>query len=108
MHAPLPETASSLFRPRWMSFTGFQRGFFSYRPGRTAGTLRLVSSPPAKIYVVGIGSDGLAGVTARARELVTSAELLLGSEQTLDWLPEAKAERRRIGSDLQEAVRLVE
>src|SRR5205823_4166636 len=83
-------------------------GFFSYRPGRTSGTLHLVSSPPAKIYVVGIGSDGLAGVTARARELVTSAELLLGSEQTLDWLPEAKAERRRIGSDLQEAVRLVE
>lgn len=67
-----------------------------------------MSSSPDKIHVVGIGSDGLAGITARARELVTSAELLLGSEQTLDWLPEIKAERRRIGSDLQEAVRLVE
>src|SRR5438046_2149245 len=91
MHALLSETASSLFRPRWITFTGVQRGFFSYLLGRTSGTLHLVSSPPAKIYVVGIGSDGLAGLTARARELVTSAELLLGSEQTLDWLPEVKA-----------------
>jgi precorrin-6Y C5,15-methyltransferase (decarboxylating) len=55
-----------------------------------------------------VGSDGAAGLTARARELLASAELVLGSDQTLDLLPELKAEQYRIGPDLQEAVRTLE
>ena len=61
-----------------------------------------------KIYVIGIGPDGLTGLTTRARELLTSAELVLGSEHTLGLLPELKAQRVRIGPDLQEAVRVLE
>jgi precorrin-6B C5,15-methyltransferase / cobalt-precorrin-6B C5,C15-methyltransferase len=57
-----------------------------------------------KIYVIGIGSDGLAGLTARAREILEQADVVFGSEHSLRLVPELKAERRRIGSDLQEVV----
>jgi len=62
----------------------------------------------AKIYIIGIGNDGLAGLTAKARDLILSAELVLGSDNTLSLMPELKAERFRIGTDLQEVVRTVE
>jgi len=57
---------------------------------------------PPKIYVVGIGGDGLAGLTSRARELVAMSEILVGSEPALRLLPEVNAERIPIGSDLNE------
>lgn len=62
----------------------------------------------AKIYIIGIGNDGLAGLTAKARDLILSAEIVLGSDDTLSLMPELKAERFRIGADLQEVVRAVE
>jgi precorrin-6B C5,15-methyltransferase / cobalt-precorrin-6B C5,C15-methyltransferase len=62
----------------------------------------------AKIYIIGIGNDGLAGLTAKARDFILSAELVLGSDNTLSLMPELKAERYRIGADLQEVVRTVE
>jgi precorrin-6Y C5,15-methyltransferase (decarboxylating) len=67
-----------------------------------------VSTPEAKVYIVGVGSDGLGGLTARARELLASAELLLGSEHALGLVPELKAERFRLGPDLQEILRILE
>lgn len=73
----------------------------------TAGA-RIVSAAEDKIHIVGVGNDGLAGMTSRARELLTGADLVLGAEQTLNLVPDLKAERRRIGPDLQEAVRLLE
>jgi len=57
-----------------------------------------VSAP--KIPIVGVGPDGLAGLTLRSRELLTSAELVFGSDQVLRLLPELTAERVRIGTDL--------
>jgi precorrin-6Y C5,15-methyltransferase (decarboxylating) len=62
----------------------------------------------AKIHIIGIGNDSLAGLTAQARDLILSAELVLGSDNTLSLMPELKAERFRIGTDLQEVVRTVE
>ncbi len=62
----------------------------------------------AKIYIIGIGNDGLAGLTAKARDLILSADLILGSDNTLSLMPELKTERYRIGADLQEVVRTVE
>ena len=59
-----------------------------------------MNQDPPKIYVVGVGGDGLAGLTSRARELVASAEVLVGSDGALRLLPEVNAERVRIGSDL--------
>jgi precorrin-6Y C5,15-methyltransferase (decarboxylating) len=63
-----------------------------------------MSQAPAKIHIIGVGGDGVAGLTARARELLTQAELVFGAEAVLRLLPEVNAERVRIGSDLQEVV----
>jgi precorrin-6Y C5,15-methyltransferase (decarboxylating) len=59
-----------------------------------------MSAEPPNIYIVGIGGDGLAGLTSRARDLVASAEVLVGSDPALRLVPEVNAERVRIGSDL--------
>jgi precorrin-6B C5,15-methyltransferase / cobalt-precorrin-6B C5,C15-methyltransferase len=59
-----------------------------------------MNTDPPKIHIVGIGGDGLAGLTSRARDLVAGAEVLFGSDPALRLLPEANAERVRIGSDL--------
>jgi precorrin-6Y C5,15-methyltransferase (decarboxylating) len=67
-----------------------------------------VSTPEPKIYILGVGSDGFAGLTARARELLAAADLVLGSDHALDLLPEIRAQRQRIGPDLQEVVRTLE
>ncbi|MFL5245668.1 MAG: precorrin-6y C5,15-methyltransferase (decarboxylating) subunit CbiE [Gemmataceae bacterium] len=61
----------------------------------------------SKIYIVGIGNDGLSGLTFRARSLLSSAELVLGAEPVLDLLAELPAERVRLGSDLAELVGLL-
>ncbi|MBN9522748.1 precorrin-6y C5,15-methyltransferase (decarboxylating) subunit CbiE [bacterium] len=53
-----------------------------------------------KIPVIGIGPDGLAGLSARGRDLLLGAELVFGSETTLRLLPELSAERVVIGTDL--------
>src|SRR4051812_40812058 len=59
-----------------------------------------MNDTPGKVPVIGIGPDGLAGLTARSRELVTAAEMVFGSDTALRLLPELTAERVRIGSDL--------
>jgi precorrin-6Y C5,15-methyltransferase (decarboxylating) len=61
-----------------------------------------------KVYIIGVGSDGLAGLTARARDLLLAAELVLGSDNTIGLLAGLRAEQYRIGPDLQEAVRVLE
>lgn len=62
----------------------------------------------SRIHIIGIGSDGLAGLTARAREILLSADLVLGSDQSLEMLGEIKGERHAVGSDLSTTVRLLE
>jgi precorrin-6B C5,15-methyltransferase / cobalt-precorrin-6B C5,C15-methyltransferase len=54
----------------------------------------------AKIPIVGVGPDGLAGVTIRSRDLLTAAEVVFGSDAALRLLPELQAERVTIGTDL--------
>jgi precorrin-6Y C5,15-methyltransferase (decarboxylating) len=67
-----------------------------------------VNASEAKVYIIGVGSDGLAGLTARARDLLTAADIILGSEPTLDLVRELRAERVPVGADLNEEVRLIE
>ncbi|MCZ2340283.1 MAG: precorrin-6y C5,15-methyltransferase (decarboxylating) subunit CbiE [Bacteroidales bacterium] len=57
-----------------------------------------------KIPIIGIGPDGLSGLTARSRDLLTSAQVVFGSESTLRLLPELTAERVPIGADLPEVI----
>src|SRR5262249_48917755 len=63
-----------------------------------------VTASPSRIHIIGVGSDGLAGLTARGRDILSTAEVLFGSAHTLSLVPELKAERHRVGTDLQETV----
>jgi precorrin-6Y C5,15-methyltransferase (decarboxylating) len=63
-----------------------------------------VNPSEPKVHIIGVGGDGLAGLTARARDLLLSAEVVFGSDNVLLLLPEVKAQRRQLGPDLQEAV----
>jgi precorrin-6Y C5,15-methyltransferase (decarboxylating) len=62
----------------------------------------------SKIQIIGIGDDGLEGLTVAPRQLVEKAELLIGARQTMAGLPAGKAERVEIGSDLDAIVRKIE
>ncbi|HWB09225.1 MAG TPA: precorrin-6y C5,15-methyltransferase (decarboxylating) subunit CbiE [Pirellulales bacterium] len=54
----------------------------------------------AKIHIIGIGDDGLDGLTSAARQLIERAELLVGAEHTLARLPKLSAERMLVGGNL--------
>ena len=61
-------------------------------------------STPNKIHIIGIGDDGLDGVTSRARQLIDEAELLVGAEQTLARVPHKRAQRLALGANFDEAL----
>ena len=56
-----------------------------------------------RIHIIGIGDDGLDGLTSPARQLVEQAELLVGAEATLARIPRGKSERLIVGVNLDEA-----
>lgn len=62
---------------------------------------------PEKIHIIGIGEDGLDGLTSGARALIERADLLVGENHTLDKVPPSAAERMVVGSNLDEAVRRI-
>ena len=57
----------------------------------------------AKIHVVGIGLDGLVGLSETVRQLVKQANLLVGSSRHLDYFPQAQTKRLLLG-DLTETI----
>jgi precorrin-6B C5,15-methyltransferase / cobalt-precorrin-6B C5,C15-methyltransferase len=61
----------------------------------------------SKVEIIGIGDDGLEGLTAAARQTVQQAEILIGNRP---WLVAAggKAERVEIGNDLDAIVRHID
>lgn len=61
-----------------------------------------------KIHIIGVGSDGLSGLTGKPRELLQSADLILGAEHALSLIPEPEAERLEIGPNLPEVVHTLE
>ncbi|HVU89251.1 MAG TPA: precorrin-6y C5,15-methyltransferase (decarboxylating) subunit CbiE [Pirellulales bacterium] len=56
--------------------------------------------PKDKVHIVGIGDDGLEGVTSAARTLIEQADLLVGADHTLRLVPSGKAERLVAGGNL--------
>jgi precorrin-6Y C5,15-methyltransferase (decarboxylating) len=62
----------------------------------------------SKINIVGIGDDGIEGLTTPARQLVQQAELLVGPKHALTAVAGGKAEKLDIGSDLEAIVKKVE
>lgn len=61
----------------------------------------------SKVQIIGIGDDGLEGLTASARQLVEGAEVLIGARQSLASIG-GRAERVEIGGDLDAVVKAVE
>lgn len=62
----------------------------------------------AKIPIIGVGDEGLEGLTSSARQLVERADLLLGEGHVLSRIPETSAKRVTIDTGLDEAIRQVE
>src|SRR5439155_16264621 len=62
----------------------------------------------SKIHIIGVGSDGLAGLTGKPRELLQTADLILGSEPTLELVKELAAQRLPIGANLPDVVQTLE
>ncbi|HEX8200060.1 MAG TPA: precorrin-6y C5,15-methyltransferase (decarboxylating) subunit CbiE, partial [Isosphaeraceae bacterium] len=60
-----------------------------------------------KIVIVGIGDDGLAGLTESARKLVREADRILGAPSTLSLLDEVRAEKVPLDPDMPTALRQV-
>lgn len=55
-----------------------------------------------KIHVIGIGSDGLFGLTTLERDILAQCDILFGSENVLRLVDSLKGEKRKNGPDLQE------
>jgi len=61
-----------------------------------------------KVHIVGIGEDGLKGLTQTARGLIEQAYLLIGDEHSLGLVPNAAGQRLVVGTNLGEAVDRIE
>ena len=61
-----------------------------------------------KIHIIGIGEEGLGGLTEAARKLIAEAQLLIGENHTLALVPDAPGERLFVGTRLEEAVNRLE
>ena len=61
-----------------------------------------------KVRIVGIGDDGVDGMTAQARRFLEAAEVLLGPESCATLLPAALAGRLEISSGLDDLVERIE
>ena len=55
-----------------------------------------------KIHVIGIGSDGLFGLTTLERDILAGCDIIFGSENVLRLVESLKGEKRKNGPDLQE------
>jgi precorrin-6Y C5,15-methyltransferase (decarboxylating) len=61
----------------------------------------------ARIHIVGIGDDGIDGLTAHARSLIDHAEVLIGPAALLDKIPARDVKRVTVGGDIEELKRAV-
>src|SRR5688572_1444928 len=60
-----------------------------------------------KVYIIGIGDDGVDGVTSLARQLIERASLLIGPGSLLSRVPAGRGERLAVGADLEEPLRRI-
>lgn len=60
-----------------------------------------------KVKIVGIGDDGLDGVTSSTKALIESADVLIGPDHVLRLLPKGKFRRIVVGNDMDELLKVV-
>jgi len=70
------------------------------------GTLTL-SEARSKLVILGIGDDGLAGLTESARRLVMAADLILGAPSILTLLESVRTRKQALEPDMSVALRQV-
>jgi precorrin-6B C5,15-methyltransferase / cobalt-precorrin-6B C5,C15-methyltransferase len=66
-----------------------------------------MTSQAGKVYILGIGDDGLDGLTRAARALLDEADVIIGSAQTLVAVGASSAERIAADGDPEEVARQV-
>jgi len=66
-----------------------------------------MSNNSQKIFVVGIGEDGFAGLTDYARHLIESADLVVGEQHCLDLIGETSGRRVPVSPNLEEVVKTI-
>lgn len=61
-----------------------------------------------KIYIIGIGENGIDGISAQSRKIIADAELLVGEPHSLDCVPKTSARRIVAGTNLDETVEKIQ
>lgn len=61
-----------------------------------------------KVYVVGVGADGISGLSPRAREILDGADLLVGTSRLLAAIPGDQAERWAVNPGKAEVLARIE
>lgn len=61
-----------------------------------------------RIHIVGIGEDGLAGITDYARQVLEQADVIIGEEQALARLGKTRAEQIPIAGQLSQVAETIE
>lgn len=54
----------------------------------------------SRIWIIGVGDDGAAGLTRQALDIVNSSEMLIGSVSLLDKFPSYPGRKEVVGADL--------
>ncbi len=58
----------------------------------------------SKVHIIGISDDGLPSLTGTAQQLIHQAEVLIGSQRTLELVGQVSGQRCVLGGDLEELV----
>jgi precorrin-6Y C5,15-methyltransferase (decarboxylating) len=66
------------------------------------------SASSGKITILGIGDDGVDGITPSERAVIEQADVLIGTERLLGFVERAKGQRLVVGADLDAALQRIE
>ena len=62
----------------------------------------------ARIHIIGIGDDGLNGVTQVSRNLIQEADLIVGSKHTLALITEVEGQKLLVGTDMDSTIKTIQ
>jgi len=65
-------------------------------------------STSGNIYIVGIGDDGIDGLTSQSTRILGDADVVVGSPDVLNHVAKVAAEKTPVGGDLAEIVETIQ